>query len=100
MRIGDVDDDERVKLLVIDVDIDQSTTQLGLIRKIELSISRQLAKSEPGRHFLKEAWTFLQRIEAKGIRIGAAPSEVELDEVVFEEFSYTLKDHSGSNHES
>jgi AAA ATPase domain len=92
VRIGDVDDDERVKLLVIDVDIDQSTTQLGLIRKIELSISRQLAKSEPGRHFLKEAWTFLQRIEAKGIRIGAAPSEVELDEVVFEEFSYTLKD--------
>ena len=81
--------DEEAHFLVIDLDIDQSTTQLGLIRKIEYVMQEKLGASERARTFLKEAWGFLKRVEAAGVRIDRGETP-DLDEVVFEEFSHSL----------
>jgi len=84
-------DGEKMNFLVVDTDLDQNTTQQGLLRKIELGLENKLAKSEKARSFLKEAWTFLQRIETSAIKLRAG-DENHLDEVVLEQFSYNLAD--------
>lgn len=53
--------DNRLRFLVVDADIDASTTQLGLVKRIELGIKRQLEGSEPARAFMEKAWQFVQR---------------------------------------
>jgi len=78
-----------VKFLVVDTDIDESTTQLGLVQKIELGIRKQLGQSDPARVFLAEVWGFLQRIEAAGFKI-APLQKGQADELLLEEFSYSL----------
>lgn len=62
---------EKVRFLVIDTDIDANTTQLGLVKKIELGVRKELAKSEKARAFLGEAWAFIQRVEAASVKINA-----------------------------
>ena len=80
---------QTLRFLVIDTDIDKNTSQLGLIKKIELGLRNELSESETARGFLSDAWSFLQRIEAGGVKIKPDESET-LDEVVLEEFSYSL----------
>ena len=48
--------------LVIETDIDRSTTQIGLIEKIKMNLNRRLGETEPARNFLKDAWSFLKRV--------------------------------------
>lgn len=70
---GDIPiDDQKLHFLVIDTDVDPSTTHLGLIRKIELGIRKQLAQTEKGRAFVSEAWSFLKKIEAGGYQVGSS----------------------------
>ena len=80
-----------LKFLVLDTDVDGTSSQVSLIRKFELALRQELAKSEPARAFLKEAWRFLERIEAKGVRLGKG-SEHAVDELLFDEFVYSLKE--------
>ncbi|MCK4789273.1 MAG: ATP-binding protein [Desulfobacteraceae bacterium] len=82
-------DDTVFSFLVISTDIEPSTSQLGLIRKIKLGLERQLSKTEAGMDFLKKAWAFLQRLEIGGSRINPKPEDLE---VVQEEFAYSLAD--------
>ena len=56
--------DTIANFLVVDTDIDHGTSQLGLVKKIQLSIRLELDKSEPARAFLSDIWSFLQRFEA------------------------------------
>jgi len=83
--------DSRLRFLVIDTDIDQHTTQLGLLSKIELGLTRELSTTEPARKFLADAWAFLKRIEAGGLKLGDG-QEQKLPETVLEEFSYSFAD--------
>jgi hypothetical protein len=83
--------DQRVSFLVVDTDIDPSTTQHSLLRKIQLGLERALAKTESARTFFKEAWSFLQRVEAGSVKLNAQQRE-ESEELLFEEFSYSLAD--------
>lgn len=76
---------------MIDTDIDQRTTQLGLVKKIELGIRKELGKDEPARKFLSDVWEFLKNFEVSGIKF-SAESNNSLDETVFEEFSYTISE--------
>jgi hypothetical protein len=79
---------EKVSFLVIETDIDQKTTQLGLVRKVELWLRRELGKSEKARQWLSTAWQFLQRAEAAGISLKQTrDSEADL---AIEEFAYSL----------
>ena len=82
-------DGEMVHFLVVDTDIDQGTTQLGLLRKIELGLEKELAKTEKARAFLKEAWSFVKRIETSAFKV-RPENAGQPDEVVLEQFSYDL----------
>ncbi len=88
---GDIamEDDTKLRFLVIDTDIEPSTTQVGLVQKIELGLRRELAKTEPARAFLRKSWEFLQRIEAGGVRLHKADEEAD-QSVLIEEFAYSL----------
>jgi len=84
-------DGATMHFLVIDTDIDPSTTQLTLLRKIQLGLERALAATETARSRFKEAWSFLQRFEAAGVKLNPEQRESD-DELLFEEFSYSLAD--------
>jgi len=79
----------KFNFLVIETDIDQSTTQYGLIKKIEMGLRKQLAKTEKSRHVLSEMWEFLKRIESSGFSL---KTKEPTDETISEEFAYSLSD--------
>jgi hypothetical protein len=78
----------KLSLVVVDTDVDQSTTQLGLISKIQLGLEKALSPHEAGREFIKKTWAFLQRVEAGGIKLGEAKKLS--DELLLDEFAYSL----------
>lgn len=71
--LAKVNTSELGPFLVVDTDLDVRSTQLGLVKKIEMGLRRNLSETEKARSFLKEAWEFLQRIEAHGF--GLKPEE-------------------------
>ena len=82
--------DDKLSFLVVETDIDPKTTQLGLVKKIELGLRRELGKSEKARTFLSEAWSFIQRVEAAGVALkDKRPTDADL---IVEEFAYSLAD--------
>jgi hypothetical protein len=83
-------DARTLTFLVVFTDIDPATTQLGLVRKIELGIRRELEKTEPARQIMRTAWEFIRRVEAAGIKLN--PQEQRTDEVLLEEFALSLSD--------
>jgi len=86
-------EERTVRCLVIDVDLDQNTTLLSLIKKIELSLRNELGQAEPVRNFLSKTWEFLSRIEAAGYKLGdAGVPKTRREETLFDEFSYSLAD--------
>lgn len=83
-------DGEKLNFLVIDIDIQKETTQLQLIRKIQLALKRKLAKTEVTREIFSNIWSFLGKVEAAGVKISSAK---EIDkEMLFDEFCYSLSD--------
>ncbi|GAB4232361.1 MAG: hypothetical protein OHK0028_07780 [Deltaproteobacteria bacterium] len=79
----------KLNFLVIDTDIDKGTTQLGLIKKIQLGLDRALGETEAARTLMKDLWKFIQRVEVGSARI--KPGErSDIDELLSEEFSYSL----------
>jgi hypothetical protein len=81
--------DTKVSFLVVDTDVDQSTTQIGLVKKIQLGLDKSLGESEKARAFLKEAWGFIKRVEVGGIKIKGEEA-LATEELLPEEFSYSL----------
>ena len=81
----------KTRFLVIETDINKSTTQFDLIKKIELSLNRQLSKTEPGRNFLKNAWQFLKRVRIMDSGV-CDPEAITTEELLVEEFAYSLAD--------
>lgn len=79
---------ESMNFLVVELDIDANTTDLGLIRRVNLAISRALKGGEPARSFLANAWEFLQRVQALGVRI--RPGEGIDPETLHDEFAHSL----------
>ena len=72
----------------MDLDIESSTTDLGLIRRVELGLKREFSKADPA-SFLKKCWEFLQRLEACGVSL--RDSEPATDpETLYDEFAYSL----------
>ena len=79
----------KFKFLVLDLDIDTNSTQLGLMHRIKMHLDNQLGKSEPARTFLRDAWSFLQRIHIMDSGITPEAERVS-DEVMLDEFALTL----------
>ena len=80
---------ETLHFLVPFTDIDRNTTQLGLIRKIELAIRQDIEKKDPARQLLGKAWDFIKRVEAAGVRLHPEEDD-KPDEILPEEFAYAL----------
>jgi AAA+ ATPase superfamily predicted ATPase len=80
---------DKFHFLVLDLDLDASTTQLGFIQRIQMHLEHQLGKSEPALSFLKEVWAFLQRVRIMDSGITVKPTEVS-DEVLLDEFALSL----------
>lgn len=81
---------EKLNFLVVEIDITKETTLYTLVKKIELSLKRKLAKSEPTRKLFSDIWNFLGKVEVGGSKINTSK---EFDkELLFEEFSYSLSD--------
>ena len=80
---------EKFKFLVLDLDIDTNSTQLGLINRIKMHLDTQLGKSESARTFLKDAWSFLQRVRIMDSGITPEIENIS-DEVMLDEFALTL----------
>lgn len=81
---------ENLNFLVIEIDITKETTLYTIIKKIELALKRQLAKSEPTRKLFSEIWKFLGKVEVAGVKINTSTDYDK--ELFFEEFSYSLAD--------
>ncbi|MBK7695623.1 MAG: AAA family ATPase [Saprospiraceae bacterium] len=81
---------QKLNFLVVEIDISKDTTLYTIIKKIELSLKRKLAKSEPTRKLFSDVWNFLGRVEVAGVKVNTSK---EFDkELLFEEFSYSLAD--------
>ncbi|HEX7904796.1 MAG TPA: ATP-binding protein [Chitinophagaceae bacterium] len=82
--------EQKLNFLVVEIDITKETTLYTIIKKIELSLRRRLAKSEPTRKLFSDIWNFLGKIEVAGVKMNTSK---EFDkELLFEEFSYSLAD--------
>ncbi len=80
---------QTLNFLVISTDIDQSTTQLGLVRKIELGLRKSIEKNEKALAFVHRAWNFLQRVELDAVSIRQTCAEGPT-EALIEEAAYSL----------
>ncbi len=77
-----------MNFLVVELDIDANTTDRGLIRRVNIAISRVLRGNEPARSFLADAWEFLQRVQAVGVKFR---SREDVDaETRHDEFAHSL----------
>jgi hypothetical protein len=80
---------EQLKFLVIDLDVDASSTDLGLIKRVNLALGRELSKTEPARSFLENGWQFVRRLEAFGVSL--REDEARNDpETLHDEFAHSL----------
>jgi len=86
IAIGDAD---KVNFLVVQLDLDASSTDVGLIRRFELGLKRELSKTEPARSFLSSGWEFLKRVEAFGVSL--RDDERPMDpETLHDKFAHSL----------
>ena len=82
--------DQKLNFIVVEIDITKETTLYTLIKKIELSLKRKLAKSEPTRKIFSDIWSFIGRLEVLNVKVNTSK---DIDkELLFEEFSYSLAD--------
>lgn len=82
-------DNENMTFLVLELDRDASTSDVGLIRRVELALKRELAKTEPARSFLATGWDFVKRIEAFGVSMRDAEKASD-SETLHDEFAHSL----------
>lgn len=82
--------DQKLNFIVVEIDITKETTLYTLIKKIELSLKRKLAKSEPTRKLFSDIWSFIGRLEVLGVKVNTSKDIDE--ELLFEEFSYSIAD--------
>lgn len=80
---------EKMNFLVINVDVDSSSTDIGLIQRIQLGLNRELEKTERARSFMATTWKFLQRVEGFGMRIRDQQSIINI-ETLHDEFAHSL----------
>ncbi len=83
---------DKFKFLVIDLDIDINTTQIGLISRIQTSLERSLGNSERAKKFFVDAWDFIQRIKVMDCGLDAKRKEEQSEEVKIDQFATSLSD--------
>jgi energy-coupling factor transporter ATP-binding protein EcfA2 len=82
-------DGSTFRFLVLNMDVDQSTTQTGLVRRIQTHLDNELGKSEHARTFLRDAWALIQRVRVMDSGI-EAKKDMCCDEVTLDQFALSL----------
>lgn len=80
---------DKVNFLVVELDLDTSSTDVGIIRRVELGLRRELSKTEPARSFLSKGWEFLKRVEAFGVNLRDGERTMD-PETLHDEFAHSL----------
>lgn len=89
---GDIDvNGNKFNFLVVEVDIEPTTTKYSLVKKIELALERKLGSSEKVKTFLKDTWGFISRFEAAGVKLNVSSDE-DNAEILLDEFAYSLSE--------
>jgi len=84
-------DGEKLDFLTIFISLDRRTFVGELARKMNAAMERGLRESQGAIQFLREAWSFIQRLEVSGIKLGPkSPATNEAE--VFEKFTYSIVD--------
>ena len=84
-----IGDSNKVNFLVVELDLDASSTDVGLIHRVELGLKRELSKTEPARSFLSNGWEFLKRVEAFGVSLRDGERTMD-PEILHDEFAHSL----------
>jgi hypothetical protein len=80
---------DNLNFLVVDTEIETTTTTVALVRKIEAALRRVLDQNDQTKAFFQGAWQFIKRLEGFGIKLrDEAPTE-EI-ETILDEFAYSL----------
>jgi len=82
---------EKLDFLTIFVSLDRRTFVADLARKMNTAMERGLRDSGEAIQFLRDAWSFVQRLQVSGIKLGAKAS-VTNEAEVFENFTYSILD--------
>lgn len=80
---------QSLRFLVINTDIDQNVTQMGLVRKIELGLRHAIQNSDKALGALQKLWAFLRLVEVAGSSIRDS-RESNPTETAIEEAAYSL----------
>ena len=75
--------------LVLNLDVDQMTTQSGFVRRIQTHLDNELGKTEPARKFMKDAWAIIQRVKVMDSGLEAR-ADVNCDELMMDQFALSL----------
>lgn len=87
----EVEEGVRFNFLVVNTDISSETNRLDLIQKIELSLRSELSETEAARTFFSDTWSFIRKFEVGGVAYKPEDKRNYSTEVLFEEFSLSLK---------
>ena len=82
-------DGSSLRFLVLHLDIDESTTQSGLLARIESHLDTALGDSEPARKFLKDTWSLMQRIRINDSGLESGERE-DRNEVLMDQFATSI----------
>lgn len=80
---------DKFRFLVVETEIDRSTTKLGLIGKIQRGLEREVRNIEKAKAFFKDAWDFLRQFEVGGAKFNPQDKSVD-EESLQDEFAYSL----------
>lgn len=77
--------------ITVNIILSDKTDLITMIKLIERNISREVGKHEVVRNFLKETWSFVQRIKVMDSGIGEAENDAEAD-ILIDSFAYSLSE--------
>jgi hypothetical protein len=80
--------EESFRFIVVNIQTENTTTQLDFVRKVELSLRHELDRTEVARAFLDRAWSFVQRLEVAGVKLQEAKDDPY--KLLWEEFANSL----------
>ena len=80
---------DRFSFLVVETEIEPTTTPLALAAKIELGIRRSFEETEQAKTFLQNVWQFVRRVEALGVKLRDEQAE-NSTETMLDEFAFSI----------
>lgn len=81
----------KLNFMTVVISVDRRTCVASLASKINAALQRELGESDKTIQFLRKAWSFIQRIEVSGTKLGGHLS-AQSESDVFDSFAYSIVD--------